>query len=306
MSRGKGVRLEGVKISKLASEVGLPHFVELYTPFTPRVLVGREKHPTYVDSTHESPYASRNDCMPAKDSPGNDSSLKDMLELISKLDNLENNIYFPSPDFEHSVRVKADRKINEAALIVASAAKSADAASKSAIAAAVTCKSAVAETMKITASQRKNACNNTAGRDAPPQAVITTVTCHTTPERIRSCYDVRSSGPYPNISVPSCVATTRVQDTKNSITPFNWPRQPSFDDDHTNVSCSKSQQSPLYNTLFTKNWTLVITTWSSAQSTPVRIRSFVGNDKHEKYPVYTPYPRADRSVYAVLEKEKQI
>jgi len=196
------------------------------TPFTPMVFVDREAHPSYVDSTHESPYASRNDCMPATDSPGYDSSLKDMLELIAKiLDNLENKIYFRSPDFEHSVKINADREINAAALIVAKAAKSADTASKSAIGAAVACKSAVAEIMKITASQRKNASKYTAGRDDAPKAAIDTVTYPATPERIRSYYDVRSSGQYPNIIVLSCVATTRVQDTKYLITPFNWPRQ---------------------------------------------------------------------------------
>jgi len=50
-------------------------------------------------------------------------------------------------------------------LIVARAAENADAASKSAIAAAVACKSAVAETMKITANQRENASKYTTDRD---------------------------------------------------------------------------------------------------------------------------------------------
>jgi len=67
-------------------------------------------------------------------------------------------------------------------------------------------------------------------------SVIATVTCPATPECIRSYYDVRSSGQYPNISVPSCVVTTRVQNTRYPTMPFIWPIQPSFEDDHTNVS----------------------------------------------------------------------
>jgi len=105
-----GAVVRGSEISTLASEVGSPHFVEENTPFNSRVFVSRETHPSYVDSAHESPNASRNDCMPATDSSGHDSSLKNGLELIAKrLDNLENKRYFPSPDFEHSVKINADR-----------------------------------------------------------------------------------------------------------------------------------------------------------------------------------------------------
>jgi len=51
---------------------------------------------------------------------------------------------------------------------------------------------------------------------------------------------------------------------------------------------------------------VVTITWSNVQSTPVGVLSFVGIDKQEKSPVYTPYPRTDPCVYAVLEKERQI
>jgi len=97
--RGRGQPRVGAKITTLVSEVGLPHFVEKTTPFTPWVFVGRETHPSYLDSTHEFPFASQSDCMPALDSPGKDSSSKGMLELISKsLENLESKRYFQSPD----------------------------------------------------------------------------------------------------------------------------------------------------------------------------------------------------------------
>jgi len=250
--------------------------------------------------------------MPATYSPGDDSALKDVVELIAKrLDNLENKIYFPSLKFEHSEKIRSDREINAAALRVAKAAKSADNASKSAISAAAGCKSAVADTMKLTAMQRKTVSmlealsSRSASRDDAPQAKDATAPCPATPERIRSYYDVRSSGQYPNISVLSCVATTRVQSRKYPTTPIYWLRQPSYDDDHSNVSYNKTEQSPLYNTLATKNWTVVTTTWSNTQSTPVGIRSFVEIDKQEKSPVYTPYPRTDPCVYAVQrEKDK--
>jgi len=148
--------------------------------------------------------------------------LKDLLKLIYKrLENLENKRFFPSPDFEHSVRINVNGEINAVALIVARAAENADTTSKSAIAEAVACKSAVAETMKITASQKENARKYTACRDDAPQAVITTVTCLATPERIRSYFDVSSLGQYSNISVSSCVATTRIQNTRYPTTPFN-------------------------------------------------------------------------------------
>jgi len=94
--------------------------------------------------------------MPARNDSSDDNALKDVLELIAmRLDNLESKRYFPSPEFEHSVRTKADKEINAAAFIVTQAAKSADNASKSAIAAAVAGKSVMADTMKLTAMQRE-------------------------------------------------------------------------------------------------------------------------------------------------------
>jgi len=284
--------------------------VEKITPFTPKVFVGRETHPSYVDFVCEFLYASQDDCMPATDSPGNDSTLKDILELIMKrLDNLETKIYFPSPEFEHSLRGNAKSEIDAAALIVARALESTENAFKLAIAAAVACKSVTVDNVEIAAMQSKNVnlLNenrlSTAGRDDAPQAGIATTPCPTLPECIRPYYDVRSSGQYPNISVPTCVTTTRIQNTKYPTTPFNWPRQPSFDDEHTNVYYNKFEQSPLYNTLATKNWTVVTTTWSNAQSTPVLARPIVEIDKPEKYPVYTLYPRPDPRVYALLVRK---
>jgi len=72
-----------------------------------------------------------------------------------RLDSLENKRYFPSIEFEQNVRAKAEREISAAAFIVAQAAESADNASKSAIAAAVACKSVIADTMKLTAMQKE-------------------------------------------------------------------------------------------------------------------------------------------------------
>jgi len=216
----------GEKSATLLSEVGMPHFVEKFIPFTPRVFVGSKTHASYIHSNHESPYASRDDCMPATDFSGNDSSLKDMLELISKrLENLESKRFFLSHDFEHSARRIADIEINTATLIVARAAVSADSASKSAIAAAVACKSAVAESMKISASQNEDASKYTAGRDDAQQAVVINTCCPVSPERFRSYYDgptssVRSSRQYAIFSVPTCVTTARIQNTKYPTTPL--------------------------------------------------------------------------------------
>jgi len=91
MGRRRGQFRAGEKSATLLSEVGLPHFVEKIIPFPLRVFVGRKTHASYIHSNHESPYANRDDCMPATNFSGNDSSLKDMLGLISKrLENLEN------------------------------------------------------------------------------------------------------------------------------------------------------------------------------------------------------------------------
>jgi len=98
--------------------------------------------------------------MPALDSPGNDSSLRDMLELISKrLENLENKRYFSIPNFEQNVRRNADIEIYTSAVIVARAAENAEAASKSATAAAAACKSVIAESRKFSASKKKKLAN---------------------------------------------------------------------------------------------------------------------------------------------------
>jgi len=86
-----------------------------------------------------------------------------MLELIAKrLNYLGSKRYFPSSEFKHRARIKADKKINAAALIVDSAEESIDNSSKSAIYAAVACKSPVAESMKLTAMQRETAIMSTA------------------------------------------------------------------------------------------------------------------------------------------------
>jgi len=92
----------GTKNSTLVSfEVGSPLFVGENAPFSNEILGGRETHPSRFDSAHESPYANRYDCMPAHDYSGDNSSLKDILELVSKrLSNLETKRYFPSPEFE--------------------------------------------------------------------------------------------------------------------------------------------------------------------------------------------------------------
>jgi len=165
--------------------------------------------------------------------------------------------------------------------------------------------------MKISASQKENASKYTAGRDDVQQAVVTNTCCPVSPERIRSYYDgptssVRSSRQYPNFSVPTCVKTARIQNTKYPTTPFNLPRQLSFDNEHTNVSYNKSKQSPSYNALASKNWTVFTTTWSNYQSTPAGSRHIVEIDKHEIYPLYTTYPQSDSCVYAVSDKKRRI
>jgi len=105
--------------------------------------------------TDDSPYAGRYDRIPARNDSGDDSKLRDVLELIAKrLDNLENKGYFPSPEFEHSAGINAGSEVCSAALAAARAAASADTASKSAIAAAAECQSAFAATMRLTKIQK--------------------------------------------------------------------------------------------------------------------------------------------------------
>jgi len=167
-----------------------------------------------------------------------------VLEIIAKiLGNLKNKIYFPSPEFEHIVRSNADNEFGSATLATTRAPSSADTASKAAIAAAAACKSAVAENMRLTAFQKEIASMptasklRTASRCELPQGVPmkNTATCPASPELIRSYYDVRSSGQYPDISVLSCVTNTKIQSTNYPITPTSWPKQPLFCD-HSNVS----------------------------------------------------------------------
>jgi len=144
----------------------------------------------------------------------------------------------------------------------------------------------------------------TASRDKIPQAVHMTATCPASPEYVRSYYDVRSSGQYLNISVPSCVATTRIQSTNYPTTPINWLRQSSVDD-HSNVSYIKKKQSPLYDTLATKNWTVVTTTtYSNPQSIPVGPRDVVVHGKQEKL-LFTHLIHNQILVYTSFQREKE-
>jgi len=133
--------------------------------------------------------------------------------LAKRLDSLENKKYFPSPECEQNIRSKVDREINTAAYIVAQAAKSADDASKSAIAAAAACKTIIADTIKFTAMQREaNSTQSalrahTAIRVDASQLAPRAASSPTSPERIRSYYDVKPSERYTRINTPSCVAT---------------------------------------------------------------------------------------------------
>jgi len=69
--------------------VGLSRPVEIGPPFFPRFFVGRETHPSYVESTDDTPCAGRYERIPARNDAGDDSKLRDVLELIAKrLDNL--------------------------------------------------------------------------------------------------------------------------------------------------------------------------------------------------------------------------
>jgi len=149
-----------------------------------------------------------------------------MLESIGKrLDNLENTKYFLSPEFEHFAKINAEREVRSATQAATRAAASADTASKAAIAAAAACDSVMGKNMKLVIQleqARKPTASklHTASREPTPQAALATATCPATPERNRSYYDVKSSGQYPNITVPSCVATTRIQNTNYPTTPI--------------------------------------------------------------------------------------
>jgi len=104
----------------VSRSVGLFRPDKIGPSFTPRFHVGRETYLSGVESTKNTPYASRRDCSPTRNESSDNSALRDILELIAKrLDSLENRRYFPSPEFEQNIRAKTDRKISAAAIIVA-------------------------------------------------------------------------------------------------------------------------------------------------------------------------------------------
>jgi len=226
-----------------------------------------------------------------------------MIELIAKrLENLKSKRYFPSPEFEHMAKINTDRKNCSVTQAATRSAASADTVSKAAIAAAATSDSVIGENMRLAIQfekGRKPTASkwHTTSREPTPQAVLATATCPATPEGIWSYY-VRSSGQYPNISVPSCVVITKIQSTNYPTITINWLRQPSFDD-NSQISYIKKKQS-----LLTKNWTAVTTTYSNPQSTPLGQWNIVVIDKQEKSRVYTPYPRSNPCVYAISERER--
>jgi len=156
------------------SEVGLSQTVAIGPfPFPPMFFVGRKTHPSNVKFTDNSPYAGRDDRIPARNDSGYDSKLRDVLELIAKgLEILENKIYFPSPEFEHIARFIADKESSSAALADTRAATSADTASKAAIAAAAECQSAFAATMRLTAIQKENDSKTVASEVPMSQASV--------------------------------------------------------------------------------------------------------------------------------------
>jgi len=165
MSRGRRVGREGgaMKSSTLVSaEVGLSPPVGIGPPFLPRFFAGRETHPSYAESTDDTPCAGRHDRLPSRNDCGDDSKLRDVLELIAKrLDNLENKIYFSSPEFELIVKINADREVSSATLAATKSAASADTASKAAIAAAAAWDSVIGENIRL-AIQKENFKNFTA------------------------------------------------------------------------------------------------------------------------------------------------
>jgi len=90
MGRGRGVGRERVKSSTLVFEaVWLSRPVKIGPPFLPRFFVGRKTHPSYVESTDDTPCAGRYDRLPVRNESGDDTKLRDVLKLIAKrLDNL--------------------------------------------------------------------------------------------------------------------------------------------------------------------------------------------------------------------------
>jgi len=166
--------------------------------------------------------------MPADDYTSDNSSIQDILKINSKrLSNLETKFFFPSPEFEQNLKDNSNREINAAAIVATRSFESADNASKSAIAAAAACKSVLNDNEKIAALQRKNASIqnetwlHTVGRRDALQAVMTDSDCPASPEHIRPFYGTNIPRQYPNINVPSCLATTRIQSTRYPHTPLS-------------------------------------------------------------------------------------
>jgi len=141
--------------------------------------------------------------------------------------------------------------------------------------------------------------------------------CPVAPEHIRQKYGINMPRQYPNINVPSCVSTTRIQPTRYLLTPLSWPRQPFFDEEHSKVNYNHHEQVPLYRPIATKNLGIApccctaCLESSNSPPTSVGMKTFVEIDKPEKYSVYTPYPHArfirglsDPCVYAVSERQR--
>jgi len=83
--------------------------VGIGSTFLPRFFVGRKTHPSYVEPIDDSPCAGRYHRLPVRNDSGEESKLRDVLELIAKrLDNLEYKRYFRSPEFEHIFKINAD------------------------------------------------------------------------------------------------------------------------------------------------------------------------------------------------------
>jgi len=133
-----------------------------------------------------------------------------------------------------------------------------------------------------------------------------TAPCHATPERIESYYNVAHVSQQFRSNVLTCIATTRIQNTLYPILSSYGPKQQLFGDSNTNVSYINTEQSPCYDTLATKNWTVVTTTFSNSQFTPIGSKNFVEVDRQRKPIIYSHYPRSDLSVYAVSERGTNI